>query len=235
MRGQKPTVWRLFWGLGFLVAACAVVLSMFGVITFGIGIGWVLLIILLTAIAIRSLLSLSWFFVFLPIAGIVTVFETQTDCMRLGEMAGEWSIGGIWVVAVLLSVGFSILFRRAWFQGLEGEAEGAAEMAAGVRFGGTTRHFDSQDFKRADLRANFGGVVARFDKAKIKGDKATITVDGSFAGFELYVPKNWKVVNKVRSTLGGVSKKGSPSVSKDSPVVTIKGKLELAGVEIIYV
>ncbi len=243
---KKYGIWRAFWGLFFLAAAAAVALSAAGIFTFGINIGWLLLIIFLSAIGIGSLVKLQWFGFFMPAAGIITILATQTDLVNLSGRG----IGTLWATAALVAIGFSILFHRRWgshnshkyrgdYDKVIDEADGE-ETTVHVSFGSTIKYINSEDFRRAVLECQFGAIKAYFDNAKIKGDSAVIEINGSFSGVELFIPRNWRVVNDLHANLAGVEEKnGHGSRSSDSEkggkTVTLVGNINLAGVEITYV
>lgn len=240
---RGPTVWRIFWGLMFVGMALAVTMSMFGVVSFGMNIGWIVLLVLLLAIVVRSLASLQWFGVFMSIAGILTILTTQTAYLPLDwtPVGDGVAIGYIWAVATLLAIGFSILFRRGykWCQHDRKaqvlDDQDGSNIMVGVNFGETVKYVSSDDFKRATLSCNFGSIKAYFDKAKIKGEKAVIEVNGSFSNIELHIPRGWDVANHVSCSLAEAKEKSRPEVTKDSPKVEIVGSMNLGELEIIYI
>lgn len=241
---RHPGLWRVFWGLFFLVAAAAVALSTLGIFTLsGINnIGWLVLAIFLLALAIASLFKLNWFGLFLPLAGIATIANYQTDYLSI---SGD-NIAAVWIVAVMLSIGFTILFHRSWrskyrrhYRKRHGKTSASSrdadnEVYVNASLGSTVKYIDSDDFQRAVLKCELGSITAYFDNAKIKGDNAEIVIDGSLSGFVLYIPKDWRLVNNTRCSLGGVSESNRSS-AKATKTVTLTGNLDLSGVEITYV
>lgn len=111
---KKPgrSGWRVFWGILFLFAAVGVVISAFGLTTFGIGVNWLILSVVLLAVAIACLVKMNWFGFFMSLAGILTILVTQTEYLP----ALNDQIGTIWVVGILASIGSSILSnaRKPW-------------------------------------------------------------------------------------------------------------------------
>ncbi|MDR3125590.1 MAG: hypothetical protein LBU20_00745 [Candidatus Nomurabacteria bacterium] len=238
---KKNNAWRVFWGLLFLVAAAAIVLSLLDIFTLsGISnIGWLVLAIFLAALAIASLLRLNWFGLLLPIAGIITIANYQTEYLSASDSA----IGAVWAVAGLSAIGLSILFHRqrrsgsCCSTGSRRDKTSDNDFVVDVNFGSAVKYIESDNFRQARLDCNFGSIQAYFDNAKIKGDKATIEINSSFSGIELYVPSNWRIVNNIRRNLSGVDEKNQRRRfdSKDEKTVEIVGGLNLSGVEIIYV
>ena len=58
--------------------------------------------------------------------------------------------------------------------------------------------------------------------------------ENNFAGTEIYVPKNWHVVNQIHSAFGGVDEKG---VSQPDGIHTLylTGECNFGGIDIIYI
>lgn len=256
----RNVAWRVFWGTSFLLAAAAVVLSTLGIITFGINIGWLLLSILLAAMAVACTFKLFWFGVFLPVAGILNILIVNTDYLSIGPTA----IGPIWITAYLLSIGFTILFHHSYkHHGRKNHRnlhvihdphthfdrhnpdkhenvinrDDESEVFVDVSLSSTIKYVNTENFERALLRCNLGAVKAYFDNAKVKGDEATIELRGLMCGFELYVPRNWRVVDNVSNSMSGVSEKNAPRFAdkKDEKTVYLTGSITMSGVEIIYV
>lgn len=84
------------------------------------------------------------------------------------------------------------------------------------------------------IRGSFGAMKVFFDNAMIQNGNATIELEVSFGGVELYFPKHWSVVNQTDTVFGGLDEKNHSS-SAGSPVVTLTGDINFAGVTIIYV
>ncbi|MDR1196957.1 MAG: hypothetical protein LBL08_01630 [Candidatus Nomurabacteria bacterium] len=244
-RPRRFGVWRVFWGLLFLVAAATIVLSLLDVFTLsGISnIGWLVLAIFLAALTIASLFRLKWFGLFLPLAGIATIANYQTEYLSVSDS----TIGAIWAVAGLAAIGFSILFhrRRYWHHRRKNRPSPRhnkttedSDISIDVNFGSAIKYVESDDFRHARIDCNFSSVKIYFDNASIKGDKATIDLlDASFSGLELYIPSAWRIVNNVHCSLAGIEEKNQRRRfdPKDEKIVELTGELNLSGVEIIYV
>jgi hypothetical protein len=244
--GRRFGGWRIFWGLFFIAAAAAVTFSILDIYTFnGFNIGWVVLGIFLVALAINCLFKLNWFGFFLPIAGLATIANYQTGYLAISDQ----TIGAIWIVAGLLAIGFTILFHRhhSWHKNFGIgrsaknyekiiDAEDEDDVFVKVNMGSTIKYINTDNFRRAVLKANFGAITAYFDGAKIRGDKAEIVIDGSLAGFELFIPKQWNVVDNIKRNAAGVEIKNHPANdTKGKKTVVLSGKIDLSGVEITYV
>ena len=101
-------------------------------------------------------------------------------------------------------------------------------------FAGSIKYINSDDFTHANLKCSFGAMKVYFDNAVIQNGQAVVALDVSFAGVELFVPKEWRVDNMVDASLGGVEEKNR-SISTGTPVLKLTGKCSFAGITIIYV
>jgi predicted membrane protein len=230
---------KLFWGLFFIVAGVFVILDQFYNYT-NITLLSLLLTIFIVAFLIKSLYRLSF-------TGIL--FSLAFLCIIYSEPLHLESITPIPVLLAALfgSIGLSILFNRNYFykksycdrnhdEQFSEIINGAddEEVDFGVNCGSSIKYINSENFKMANLKCHLGAMKVYFDNAKIKGDSATINVDVSLSGVELYIPKEWKIVNKTDVTLGSVELKNN-SYTKSEKTVYLNGKVSLGGVEIVYI
>lgn len=101
-------------------------------------------------------------------------------------------------------------------------------------FGASTKYINSDEFEFAQLECAFGGLKVYFDNAVIQKGNATVQLDVSFAGVELYIPKTWNVINQIDVTFGGVDEKNK-NQSAGVPTLTLMGDVSFSGVTIIYI
>lgn len=91
-------------------------------------------------------------------------------------------------------------------------------------------------FRGAELGAFMGGVVLDLRNAKIESDQAVVEVFAMWAGIELQVPPDWRVVSKVVPLMGAFEDKTPPrtSLAEGVPAKTllVKGFVVMGGVEI---
>jgi len=221
------------------------------ILSWGVNIGWVALIALLGAVFIASLINLQWFGVFLSIASIATIFNLQTN--YIPQLDGQ--IGVVWIVAVLLSIGLSILIRkRHCFKGrgliydgdnfhkfndspeeiIDNKDESNIEVF--VKLGSTIKYVNTENFRYARLVNKLGGMKVYFDNAKIEGKEATIELNGNMCGYELYIPSSWRIINKLDVTASGIDEKNRRRYDgKDEKTIKLVGNVTMSGIEIIYV
>lgn len=108
--------------------------------------------------------------------------------------------------------------------------------AVNVSFGGVSKYLHADAFVGGDFSVSFGGLEVYFDEVKFAGESAHITVSCNFGGMELYIPKEWNVVDDVTATLGATEIDRSRSrVQPGSPTLYISGSVQFGAVEIKYV
>jgi predicted membrane protein len=233
---------KLFWGLFFIVAGAFVIIDQLGGYT-GIGLFSLICTIFLIPIFISSLFKLNFPGVLFSAAFLCIIYKEPLGIEKISNIS-------ILLTALLGSIGLSILFHKhhhiytSCYIGGHNHRERVSEVVVNspdeeevnfnVNFGSSIKYVNSEDFKVANLRSSFGSMQVYFDNAKIKGDTATINIDASFSGVELYFPKEWKIVNKIDCTLGGVDIKNESRV-ETTKTVTLTGKVSLGAIEIIYI
>lgn len=231
---------RVFWSVFFVAGALAALGTGFGFLDLGVPIGLGIAIIALAAVGLGMLFGRFWLG-FLMISATIATIMGANDLFF--SLSGE-QIGTLYIAAGFLGVALHILFHRhdrKWRDqsckecGGKGCKKCMKDYHADANFGGTTKYFNTEDFKSADVNCNFGGIKAYFDDAIIKGDKATINVSVNFGGVELFIPKHWKIDMQVANRFGGIEEENHPKVNDESPIVTLTGECNFAGITITYV
>lgn len=229
-----------FWGLFFIVAAIAVILNQLGYFT-GVGLFSLVITIFMIPIIIKSCTHLNFSGILFPLAILGIIYAEPLGITALTP----WPI---LLVALLGSIGLSFIFGsfhghhfcscdgRAHLEDYEEviDVQDDSIITHKVSFGASVKYVNSDNFKKANLSCSFGGLKVYFDNAKLSETGAEIYIDNSFGGTELYIPKTWKVLNKVSTSLGAVEEKGKV-VEKEGPIVTLKGKVSFGAIEIHYI
>ncbi len=114
------------------------------------------------------------------------------------------------------------------------DTEDEGQVKFQIKLGWGAKYVNSEQFERADLRCRFGGMEVYFDNAALHTGKGVISIDASFSGVELYVPKEWTVENNLQVSLGAVEYKNEALAEPDK-TVTLVGSVSFGAVEIIYV
>ena len=230
---------RIFWGLFFIVAAIFLLVSRLGLLG-DIGLWSLLLTVFFVACLVKSIAHKSVSGVLFAVAFLCIVYAKPLGI----EAITPWPVLG---AAALGSIGISFLYhpRRdyrnygCWGRGNHYSTEteetvDGSQMEFSTSFAGSIKYVNSDDFQSADLKCSFGSLKVYFDNAMIQNGAARIFLDVSFGGVELFVPKEWNVVNNVSASFGSVDEKNS-SRSSGVPVVTLTGKVSFGGIEIVYI
>lgn len=220
---------KLFWGLFFIASAVFVIINQMGYTN--IAFLSLLLTILIIPIFIKSIYHVNFWGILFSIAFLIIIYKGYLN-IDISNMAILFS-------ALLGSIGLSIIFNRNHFKYHDEhfdkviDEEDSEEINLSVNFSSSIKYINSENFKKANLKCSFGAMKVYFDNAKIE-DEAIINLDVSFAGVELYIPKEWKIINNVDTSLGGIEEKNLRSIKSNKKII-LKGKVSFSGIEIIYV
>lgn len=227
MKKVKPIIKRIFWGMFFLLAAAVVALQTFGVITIGLNIGTIILLIVILAFIISCLTKFFWVGVFIPAAwGAVLLSQGGI----LPEMTGE-QIGMTFAIAGLVAIAFHILFHTHRFSGWHSSnGKGGSE----TNFGSAVKYFNEEPLENADIECNFGSVKAYFTDSKLKNKTAHINIECNFGTVELFVPKNWRIEQNIDNSFAATEEKNKPTLTDNSPSISLSGECNFGGITIIY-
>lgn len=100
-------------------------------------------------------------------------------------------------------------------------------------FGGINRSFLSKDLKGGYIKNIFGGIKVNLMHADFE-KTIDIHIENTFGGITIYVPTNWKVVDKLDSHLSGIDDNSyyEDREDGDSKFLVLKGKSVFGGIEI---
>jgi hypothetical protein len=178
----------------------------------------------------------------LTILGIATLLTRRHDQVLLGLVlifAGVWSFAShqhwlrvsFWAVfgpTLVVLVGSSVIWRAF---NRPAYAAGESYVRTFAILGGSQLS-PKVPFKGADLTCVMGGAKLDLTNAPMEGDTATIDVFAMMGGAEILVPRDWDVVVKVTSLMGGVADKRRPATLPPTKHLIIQGTAVMGGVEI---
>lgn len=229
---------RIFWGLFFILGAMAVVVSKLGFLE---NVSWwnLFFSVFLAAALIKSVFSRNPWGILFSLAFLCILYAVPLGITALTP----WTVLG---AALLGSIGCSILFhprKHSWYhyhhmnheaESIEGETVEGDTINLSTSFAGSVKYITSDDFKKANLNCSFGSMKVYFDNAMIESGRASVALDASFCGIELFIPRHWKVDNLVSASFGGVEEKNR-NASAGTPVLQLTGHISFGGVTIVYV
>lgn len=245
---MKDRVSKVIWGLILLLLAVGLIMYKLGnpIVAFlpGIGVWQIILGLAFLAIFIDSISKPDFGGMMFSLAFLGIVFAKQLKI----EALVPWTL---LLAALLLTIALNLIFggkhknhHKYIENGCMAENSaflikpGEPETVEGeyiyerASFSGVTKYVHSDNFNYAQLENSFAGMEIFFDNVLVPSGHATIEVNSSFGGVEIYVPKEWKIVNKV-SSFAGACEVDDRSWTGDSTVeVAIIGSNRFGGIEV---
>lgn len=227
---------NIIFGILLILTALFIVFDSLGYFNTSIGPVKIIFTAILLIITIKGILKINFPMILFPIALICIIFSKELSLSSLTP----WPI---LFIALLLSVGLSLIFGKNTFKfnalshnNMSETIEQLDEstIKSSVSFGSSIKYINSDDFKSAYIEASFGSAKVYFDNAIIKDSTATITLEASFSSVELYVPKNWTIIQQVNNSFSGVDEKNNRGIKEDGPTVYLTGEISFSGVTIYY-
>ena len=234
---------QIFWGIALIAIAALTVAGGMGYLG-GLSFITILLTVVFGITLIRSLFPINFTGILFSLAFLGIVYNKQLGIEKLPP----WTL---LLVALLGSIGLTLIFGHnhhahdhshnhndaafAYCENNEviNEADDS-HVYQSTRFGGTTKYINSDNFKEATLECEFGGLEVYFNNVKVPEHNAKISIYANCAGVELYIPKEWKVVDNIHCSLGAVSYDNQPSSTGDV-TVALEGEVKIGGVDIKYI
>ncbi|MCI9151609.1 MAG: hypothetical protein HFI42_14170 [Lachnospiraceae bacterium] len=238
---------KIFWGVFLILAAAFLIIGRLGFLE-GFSLGNILCAVFLVAVLIHGIIKLGFGQILFSIAFLCIIFDEELGI----EALTPWTV---LIAALLGTIGLNMLFHKkkkksfytqyhshhkeVFVEGTRPEHYQEADadqetVFCKSNFGSAIKYVNSTDFQYASLECSFGGMKVYFDNAVITGASATVDLDVSFAGVELYVPKEWNVVNNVKVCCAGIDEKGR-NMSTGTPSLVLTGELNFGGVTVHYI
>jgi len=181
--------------------------------------------------------------------GVLKLKQSGTEKRRLwpvlfialGSLMTLNSIGLIhfqmrdWWPLILIVIGVKIAFfdrqkKQGNFGYIEDVSANDGTLDITAILSATQSNITSQDFRLGDVTAIMGGAELDFRHANIP-EEAMLDVTAIMGGVVLKVPREWVVVNRMTSFMGGAQDKSMPQVDARKRLV-ITGTAIMGGVEI---
>lgn len=231
---------NLFWGIFFIALSGLIIVNQLGYLI-GITTFNLVIAVLLIPIFLKSIIRMNFFGIFFSIAILGIIFS---DKLGIGKLVPF----PILVIAAFVSIGFSIIFGKhnkyvdKWSKShrydedfsevIDTEDDDTINFE--VKFGSSTKYVNSKNLTQANFSCSFGALKIYLDNANVSSEGAVINVDASFSGIEVYVPRDWNIINRIECTLAGIEEKYN-RYEHIGPSVKLTGKAKFSGIEIIYV
>ncbi len=226
---------NIFWGLLFILAAVLIIINAMG-IGIDLNIWNIIFTVVLIACLVRSIVARSISGVIFAVAFLLIIYDDVLGIERLTP----WPVLG---AAVLASIGCSMIFGNGHAHqhfsqepyDTAAENISQSDMDFNTSFTSTVKNVNSDDFKYLKAGCTFGAMKIYFQNAMIQGESAQLNLHVSFAGAELYIPKEWTVVNQVDASFGGIDEKNPHLCPTGGKKLIMTGNVSFGGVEIYYV
>lgn len=230
---------RIFWGIYFILGALFILAARMGYME-DVSFWSLIWTVFIAAILIKSVIKINFFGIFMSLAFLGIIYATPLGITAIVP----WPLLG---AALFISIGCSMIFPKKHrfkfdsinrhkhrdFEEVINEEDGQ-NINYSVSFGSCIKYINSDDFQYASLECSFGAMNVYFDNAIMQKSEATVHVDNSFGGMELYFPKNWLVINQMDSAFGGVDEKGH-AAPDGLHKVYLQGDNSFGGITIYYI
>ena len=233
-----------FWGIFFLVAAVFVLACQTGAFV-KVGFWSIGATVLLAAVFIGSLMDLNFFGMLVPLALLYGIYQVP---LRL-------TVVSVWLLlltAVLASMGLSMIFHthhhhhwedwdhhghcRDWDSGASVERMEGNDIFVRTSFSEACKYLHSNSLKSAHLVSSFGKLSVYFDQVLLSPEGAEASLDVSFGSMSLYLPREWRVEDRIHTGAGTVNsdhRRADPEAG--APLLILTGNVSFGSLEIHYV
>ena len=248
---MKTKFSNLIWGTFLLLAAVFILLNQFNGFV-NIGIPSIIIAALSLIFLVQCIADLRFALLPVPLAVLYIIFQTPFGLPPIRH----WTLI---LASVLASFGLTILFPRKYWHGKKENKHfnrpgNQAQMntqhaqvrteygsndnnpSVNVNFGAVSRHLCADSLETAQLHCNFGALEVFFDQVELSPKGAEATLNCSFGAIKLFIPKHWRVINRLNCTLGGVdAEKNFATPAENAPQLTLTGSVSLGGIEVRYI
>lgn len=233
----------IFWALILIAIAIGILGVAFGYLTTPTT--RIIWSIVLGVFGIGSLIKLNWFGFFIIAAIIIHINKASIG------VEGMWPI---YFAAILLAIGLQIITGRFTKKGpkviINGEWEwGDRKFSANSgtssvsgdhimienNFSDQAKYVHSDKLQSAQIENNFGGLKVYFDQAQFSETGCTIHVENNFGKTSLFLPRNIRLDNQLKSSFGNVYDENIIMTDPSFPIVVVKGDSTFGSIDIHYV
>ncbi len=218
---------KIFWGIALVLIAVLLILNAIDVIpnfeTFAGEISWwsVFISLLLLSYILTKLVKGKIGGIFIPLALIFMLFERNIATLCEMEDKNIINNGLLLLCAVMLKIGFSLLFKSK-------KSKHKYKLSASVAY------VDLQNLNDKHFSNSLGELVIRFENVEQHIGKKTIYVDNKLGETVIEVPSCWYCICNLKNSLGDISMDTNAS-DVDAPTLVIEGNNKLGEIVITFV
>lgn len=229
----------IFWGVIIILLGVYVIASKLMVLP-SIPVIKIAFTILLAYIIFNGIRKLHFGEIFIPLAIIAWMFDSYLGIENLTP----WPV---LLAAVLLSIGFGMIFKKRRFVVKSGrdismatfdnvdinEADGSTITVKNT-FGELSKYVNSNDFTNGEIKNTFGETRIYFNNAVMADGKATLYIDNTFGEVCVYLPNTWRMEMKRNNSFGDISVKGTGNNDMDAPFIKIEANNTFGDISIRF-
>ena len=227
---------KLFWGLGFLLAAALIILDVVGVLppllssVGDVSIFSLILGLLLLSYALVRLFKGRISAIFFPLAFIFMLFEKNVAFLcglEDSNIVNNWLV---LLIALLLHVGVAILIPSRRMR--RGHRRYTVSREENL-LSSSTVYVNCTDFTPNIISNKLGECTVHFQNVDQYKGGQTLAVSNSLGSMTINVPVTWTLVTDVDNNMGSID---TPMYSDNGgPILYIKGENNLGNLEIHFV
>lgn len=225
-------------GIFLLVIAIAIFLTATGILNvpafIGISTAKIVWTVILGAMFFGSLATQSYEGMIIAAGILLKMYE---DYLGISI-----SIPILIVVMILLIVALNCIFpekkghhnRPNGGRDVYTEDENAEYIYVRTSFNGITKYIESKKLREVEVKASFGGCELYMTRADALNGEITMNLNVRGAGMDVYIPRNWKVVNDADLTMSGYDEDPIVLDEGETPPVTLHliGKVRESGISV---
>lgn len=219
---------KILFGILFVLLGTALIINALGYIEIG-NIFYFIVTLFLIPIFIKGIIHLNFSSILIPPAIVGCMYAKELGITSITP----WPL---LLCALFLSIGLHLIFghRKNYKYNSTIERDDNNIINVDVNFNSVIKYVNAENLKSGLIDCSFGAAKVYFDQTKLSKNGATIELDVSFSGVELYIPKDWKIINQVNVFAGGIDERNTP-VSNSENILTLTGVIHFSGITIIYV
>ncbi len=244
------TAWKIFWGVGFVLLAVALILDAIGVLSsvtspFGeVSAIALILSFFLICYAISRIIKLHIEEIFVPLSFVFMLLERNIAnlCgLQSADIINNWLLFGC---AILMWLGFSILFsgirrkRKHLHTVFETEAcddddDDDDKEGFSCNIGHASKYINCEGFKHEEIENNLGSLNVFFENVEAYEGGGIIIFDNNLGALTIHVPSAWCAQLDCDNSIGVTVL--PTAQNPDGPVLKIKGDNNLGKISVKYV
>ncbi len=204
---------NIFKGLIFLILGILYLAVQLDIINININVFDILIIFVCGYYIIKGIFSSNIANTVFPVAILYYFFH---DLLMLPHL----SIFTLAIASLIFYYAFSNLF-------------GKNNNVSGSNFTASSIYINDQDIYKKEFTLRFCSKQIYFNQANINGDIATINLNASFSTVQIYIPKNWEIIESVDNNFGNYSVNGTTYATNKKVKINVKNNF--SDIQIIYV